>query len=471
MILRDLALSVGDLEGSDRAAARAILGRPTDGASDPADDGYRPGTQVTTTCSTNFCFHWVTTTTDQVSPTDSSGNGIPDYIDSAISVFEHVRTIEVDQLGFKPPKSDQTSENNGGDGKTDIYFTDTGDEGTYGYCTSDDPALEPQPIRYDVSAYCTLDNDFSPSQFEDTNGLEALQVTAGHEYNHAIQYAYDIAEDKWLLEGAATWIEDVLYDSVDDYYQYLPVSQMGLPSIPLDFSSTQDTPIAQSKYGAFLYFRFLSESIFGTTTAPDHSFMADIFEHADSSRGAANDEHSTQAVESVLDERGFHFGGVYALFGVANLLPTSFYEEGAAYAQNSNTPGQVVNITRSNSPKTVKATLDHLTTSYKVFRPGRGTRASSRLRLKYNGPPLANGTFATIVTVAPGAAPLPFALNGSGDGTTIVSFGKGEVTAVAVVMTNASNSFSNCFTGRPFSCEGQPRHENQVHKVTATLLR
>jgi hypothetical protein len=471
LILRDLALAYPDLSGADRADARSILARPTDGAADPADDGYQSSAQVSTTCSANFCFHWVTTTSDAVSPTDAGGNGLPDYIDSAISVFENVRSVEVGQLGFRAPRSDQTSQNNGGDAKTDIYFTDTGDEGTYGYCTSDDPALEPQPVRYDVSAYCTLDNDFNAQQFEGTNGLAALQVTAAHEYFHAIQYGYDIGEDKWLIEGSATWMEDVVYDEINDYYQYTDVSQMGLPHIPLDFSSTQDTIIAQSKYGAFLYFRFLSDSIFGTPDAPDNSFMREVWEHADSSGGAASDEYSTQAVASVITDRGFNFEGVYALFGVANLLPSSFYSEGAAYAENSNTPGQIVNLSTSNSPKTVKGTLDHLTHAYKLFSPGRGTRSSSRLRLKYNGPPLANGTFATIVVLADGAQPLPFALNASGDGKTTVSFGKGTVTGVALVMTNASRAFTNCFSGRPFSCQGVPRHENQLHKVTATLLR
>jgi hypothetical protein len=38
-------------------------------------------------------------------------------------------------------------------------------------------------------------------------------------------------------------------------------------------------------------------------------------------------------------------------------------------------------------------------------------------------------------------------------------------------MTNASRSIADCFTGRPFSCQGRPRHDDQLHKVTVTLLR
>ena len=137
------------------------------------------------------------------------------------------------------------------------------------------------------------------------------------------------------------------------------------------------------------------------------------------------------------------------------------------------TPAQTVNITSANSPMTVKATLDHLTHAYKVFRPGNGTRPGSRLRVNFNGTPTANGTAGTLL-VARGTEDveiLPFSLNAAGDGKRTVAFGSGTVSAVAVILTNSSRSFSSCFSGRPFSCGGVPRHEDQVFKVKATLLR
>ena len=36
-----------------------------------------------------------------------------------------------------------------------------------------------------------FDDDFSKKQFPGRHGVAALKVTAAHEFNHAIQFAYD----------------------------------------------------------------------------------------------------------------------------------------------------------------------------------------------------------------------------------------------------------------------------------------
>ena len=51
--------------------------------------------------------------------------------------------------------------------------------------------------------------------------INALRVTAAHEFFHAIQFAYDVKEDLWFMEGSATWVEDEVYDSINDNYQFL----------------------------------------------------------------------------------------------------------------------------------------------------------------------------------------------------------------------------------------------------------
>jgi hypothetical protein len=45
-----------------------------------------------------------------------------------------------------------------------------------------------------------LDDDYSTSQFPDPP-LVSLDVTAAHEFFHAVQFAYDYFEDSWLMEG------------------------------------------------------------------------------------------------------------------------------------------------------------------------------------------------------------------------------------------------------------------------------
>ena len=479
MILRDLFAHYRQLSGPDRARADILLARPDDGSNDPGGDGYQNGVQVQAACTTNFCFHWVTTTADAVPNGDSDADGVPDQVETTAAVFEHVHDVEVTQMHFKAPKSDQTSSNNGGDGRTDIYLADVGGDHIFGFCTSDDPNIDKlgttQYSFYDVSAYCVVDNDFTPSQFPGTSGLEALEVTAAHEHFHAVQFAYDALEDNWLMEGSAVWIEDVVYDDVNDYYQYLPVSQMGLPGVPLDYStpSSDETVAGQSKYGAFLFFRFIEDWVLlhddGT---PDTSFMQEIWLRADSTRGSDSDLYSLAAVKATLAARQADFASVYTLFGTANLFPSSFYEEGAAYGQLTGPRVTRAKLTASTPAKILRGTLDHLTQGYADFIPGTGARPSSKLRLAIDAPLPGRGAAATLVTVrTDGTGDYSLvSLNSAGDKTIKVPFGKGRISHVILIVTNGSTALT-CNQGFFFSCRGKPTYDNQKFAVGGRLLR
>ncbi len=114
MVLRDLVLRLEDLSPAQLEAARAILARPTDGAADQFEDGYTVA-EASPVCSTNGCVHYVTSTEDAPALTDTTpANGIPDYVDSTRDTFEEVWATEVTTYGYRPPKSDETSTNNGG---------------------------------------------------------------------------------------------------------------------------------------------------------------------------------------------------------------------------------------------------------------------------------------------------------------------------------------------------------------------
>ena len=59
--------------------------------------------------------------------------------------------------------------------------------------------------------------------------VNPMRVTAAHEFFHAIQFAYDVDEDLWFMEGTATWVEDEVYD--DDQRQ-LPVPRLQPDPVP-----------------------------------------------------------------------------------------------------------------------------------------------------------------------------------------------------------------------------------------------
>ena len=67
----------------------------------------------------------------------------------------------------------------GGGAKLDIYLEDLGDDGLYGYCTSD-ARRSRRRAATTTWAYCAFDNDYA--EFPTNTPLENLRVTAAHEY-------------------------------------------------------------------------------------------------------------------------------------------------------------------------------------------------------------------------------------------------------------------------------------------------
>ena len=46
-------------------------------------------------------------------------------------------------------------------------------------------------------------------------------MTFAHEYNHILQFGYDAYQDPWFAESSATWMEDQVYNGIDDYLRYV----------------------------------------------------------------------------------------------------------------------------------------------------------------------------------------------------------------------------------------------------------
>ena len=72
-----------------------------------------------------------------------------------------------------------------------------------------------------LHGYLVLDNDYSPFEFPGTSAADDLEVTLAHEYNHILQFGYDAFQDAWFAESTATWMEDQVYNDIDDYLRYV----------------------------------------------------------------------------------------------------------------------------------------------------------------------------------------------------------------------------------------------------------
>jgi hypothetical protein len=465
LVLRDLVARYGELGPDGRTAARRLLARPDDGAADPARHGYSVPAAVN--CTTNFCVHWVATTSDAPSPDDANGNAIPDYVETVQSVLENVWTKEVVDYGYRPPKSDETSTNHGPDAKVDVYIADLGSDGLYGYCTTDDPNVFTSSYPYgDVSAYCVVDNDFSTAQYGGAGavGVDALEVTVAHEFFHAVQAAYDFFDDGVLLEGTAVWMEDEVYDDINDNYQYLAYSALKRPDVPFDLALTNfSNPLAGFQYGAFVFYRYLSERY----ATPD--IVKRIWEFADASPGGP-DQYSLQAIDSALRERGTTFRTTFADWAAANTFPAAAYEEGAHYPVPPEKSSPKLNARAARTSG--HATLDHLTSRYIELLPGAALKNSARLRLQLDLPARALGSDATVLAVSLRGgivAAVRATLNGKGDGTVTVPFSRSKVAKIVLVLTNAGADY-DCNRGTTFACEGAPREDGLAFRYTAKVV-
>ena len=467
LLLSDLALRVRDLRGAARNKALDLLARPTDSGPDTLDSGYSYRDATTEVdCGEHFCIHWAEDGRHKIDLTDGPDqNTVPDYVDTVQTTMEDVWTVEIDELGFDAPKSDVSSENKDVPAqhaaKLDVYLLNSGADGVYGYCGTDDPNLVDPFTTYDYwdgSSYCALDNDFAPGEFGGAPPLESLQVTAAHEFFHAIQLGYSAGHDSWMSEGTAALIEDVVYDEIDDNYQYLTSSSLRQPHVPLNRNKNP------YHYGVWIFWRFLTE----LPSAPEGPALGidvvrETWEQAAFDGANAPALRSLFAVTKALGNRGISFANAKAFFSTVNYVPHLFYEEGAAYrtAVGGKAP-PAASFTLGASRRqtgTRVGQLDHLSSAYVSLKPGAGV---SNLRVAVDLPAARTSPRATLLVVlADGTAEhASFQVDSAGFGVLDLNklgyqFTQASVQKVILVLDNASTRMSRCQQVTPWSC-GKP---------------
>jgi hypothetical protein len=259
-VLKDLAVRMKALPAAEEREARRLLLRPTRGQAQPGEEAYVAGTTEHVSCSAHFCVHWVTGDTrapdehDMPPLEDGDTDGVPDYVETMLGVFENVYSVENGAMGWRTPRSDDTR---GGDtDKVDVYLKQLGNQGIFGYATPD-----PGQRGNVQAAYLVMDNNFTPAEYPRySNPVHPMQVTAAHEYSHVLQFNYDVLQDSWMFEATAVWMEDKVYDDINDYVTYLD-SWVRLTSIPLTAFNAQDltSPLNVKVYGDAVWNRWIDE--------------------------------------------------------------------------------------------------------------------------------------------------------------------------------------------------------------------
>jgi hypothetical protein len=371
----------------------------------------------------------------------------------------------VRSYGYRRPVSDIRSRNHGPNGKLDIYLADIGGRGIYGYCTSDHPGRG--SLRA-VSAYCVVDDDFSRRQFRSgVSGRRALEVTAAHEFFHAVQFAYDWLEDRWMMEGTASWIEDEVYPSINDNLQYLPTSPIGsdLFWYELDgWNPASSSPQSAFIYGTWIFWRWLDEH-YGRT------IVRDVLNR---SRGGT---YAIQGVNAALAARGTTFADIFPQFGIGNFTPETSYAEGPLYVSRPNVgpvPSAAFQLT-SAAPSVNPAPIlmPHMSNDYYGLVPGAGLSGSATLAVNVSLPGIGGAANLIVLGTNGSKSVVPIPVNTAGNGSVSgVQFGTGAVAGVVLVLTNSSTRFDRCgedMTAPFHSCDGFPVDDTSyTFSATAT---
>ena len=141
----------------------------------------------------------------------------------------------------------------------DVYLRELSFQSLYGQTTSGQAAPS-DGFSNAYGSFMEIDNNFTDSIYVNAFGgpysaTQSLQITAAHEYHHAIQYGYNFFFDIWFAEATSTWHEDELYDGVNQLYNYIP-GWFNNSRLSLDTSTSTKTG---GGYGRWIFNRYLAE--------------------------------------------------------------------------------------------------------------------------------------------------------------------------------------------------------------------
>lgn len=247
---------------------------------------------------------------------DDNGDGIPDYINWLATASEYVWTEETTSSGsiglnYDPPANDGTD--GGGNNLYDLYLKHY--SGAYGVTIPAGSATNQYPGRNAMKSYIYLDPTYAGFGYQNNRQLP-LQVTIAHEFFHSIQFIYNSNATTFFWETSSVWMEDVMYDDINDYYMYLR-SRFKKPYKPL-----KDTDLM---YGTTIWNHFLVQYY------NDINIIQHIWEQA------INTSNIYDATDQVLADRySSSFKQAFQIYTQWNYIcgkndDGNHYEEGAAW--------------------------------------------------------------------------------------------------------------------------------------------
>lgn len=274
----------------------------------------------------NFRIHYTWDGEDGVPSAESTDSGHPDYAIEVARAMEYSWFASIVHFGWAAPPPDFGL---GGDDRYDVYLMNIMDEDYAGYTDSDydNPVIGDNPNsplieQASTHTHIVLDNDYLEDYDYEEDGsypedaLNYMRSTAAHEFHHAIQFGYDGEEPHdWVWEATSTWIEEELFDSVNDPIYSLDSVIKSPDSCQLAEGGEQHDDDLDRWYGMWIFMRHLSEQY-------GHDIVLRLWEHI-------VDLDGYDAWDTLLAEYDTTFEDVFLDYSVA--LLTRNFEEGLRY--------------------------------------------------------------------------------------------------------------------------------------------
>lgn len=221
------------------------------------------------------------------------------WVNLVAQTLESAYSYMVNVLGYIPAPTT-------GGAPYDVYLQNVGTSlSEFGETISDASVTSTS-----FTSYMIIDNDFSVQEFgnqiTDYTPEKALQITAAHEYHHAIQYGYNFFFESWYAEASSTWVEDEVFDAVNQLHNYLP-NYMRNTARSIDIPPDVATG---GGYGRWIFNRHLAER-FGVNV------VRDIWERLRTMPSPADvnsDIPMLPVIDTVLRAKGSGLDSEFSLF-------------------------------------------------------------------------------------------------------------------------------------------------------------
>lgn len=291
--------------------------------------------------------------------------GVPDIINKWADYFEEAWATEIIKLGYREPTGTDYF-------LYDVYIANTADN----ILKNDDD--QTPTLGYNflglTSSYC--DNNGCKSNLPDAysyivvnnyfNDSDTMKITAAHEFFHAIQFSYPginlwfSSANHWWVEATATWMEEVVYDEVNEYYSRVR-SWLKVPWVSLKYSGNE---YLNHEYGDVLYVLFMTDVYLNG----DRNFVKYVWESPTGGLKAIDEVLSNFYDKGDFESSFKEFVSLHAL--MASGYPERGYEEGVQFGKvavtnmHNNYPVIYSEISGLNAPQELGSNYIHFLPQY-----------------------------------------------------------------------------------------------------------